>query len=98
MAWQGVAPANGSGPFAKIVELGDMRIGVLRPEDGCYSIGGICTQEYALLSKGFRQGGKVVCPLHHTGFDIRTGNAPDAPADIASCIGRIEGSVVQFEL
>jgi nitrite reductase/ring-hydroxylating ferredoxin subunit len=77
-----------------------MRIAVLRPEDSFYFISDICAQEYALLSEGFRQGGKVVCPLHQAGFDIRTGHASDAPAeaDIAPCIRRIEGGVVQYEL
>ena len=98
MAWHDVAPAESSGQDAKIVELGDMRIAVLQPEDGFYSISDICGQEYASLSEGFRQGGKVVCSLHQADFDIRTGNAPDAlaEADIAPCIRRIEGGAVQF--
>jgi nitrite reductase/ring-hydroxylating ferredoxin subunit len=101
MAWHDVAPAEEFEPdIPKVVEVGDDRIAVFRLEDGFFAISDICTHEYALLSDGFCEGGKVECPLHQACFDIRTGKALDEPAeiDLATYPTRVEVGVVQFEL
>lgn len=42
----------------------------------------VCTHEYALLSEGWVEKGCIECPLHAAQFDIRTGKAMSAPADV----------------
>lgn len=100
MGWHDVAPADGFEPgIAKVVVVGDERIAVFRLEDGFFAISDVCTHEYALLSEGFCEDGRVECPLHQACFDIRTGKALDEPAeiDLATHRTRVEGGVVQVE-
>lgn len=97
--WHDVAP---EGDFLQdvpmVVQLGDDRIAVFRLEDGFYAISDVCTHEYALLSEGFCEEGRIECPLHQACFDIRSGKALDEPAEIplATYPTRVEGGVVQF--
>lgn len=101
MAWHDVAP---EGEFLfdvpKVVQVGEDRVAVFRLEDGFYAISDVCTHEYALLSEGFCEEGKIECPLHQACFDIRSGKALDEPAeiDLATYPTRIEAGVVQFQL
>jgi len=101
MAWHDVAPEDAFEPdVPKVVQLGEDRVAVFRLADGFYAISDICTHEYALLSDGFCEDGKVECPLHQACFDIRSGKALDEPAeiDLATYPTRVEGGVVQFRL
>jgi 3-phenylpropionate/trans-cinnamate dioxygenase ferredoxin component len=43
---------------------------------------GICSHEYFELDKGFLTGDTVTCALHLSRFDLATGEALDAPADV----------------
>ena len=42
----------------------------------------ICTHEYAQLHEGWLEDGCIECPLHAARFDIRSGKALCAPADV----------------
>ncbi len=64
------------------LRIGDQQIAVVRLDDGIYAINDVCTHEYALLSDGFCEDGKLECPLHQACFDIRTGAALNEPAEI----------------
>jgi nitrite reductase/ring-hydroxylating ferredoxin subunit len=64
------------------VRVGDLAIAVVRLEDGIFAINDICTHEYALLSDGYCEDGKLECPLHQACFDIRTGAALNEPAEV----------------
>ena len=99
MTWHDVAPAdNFEADVPKVVEVGEARIAVFRLDDGFYAISDVCTHEYALLSDGFCEDGKVECPLHQACFDIRTGKALDEPAeiDVETYPTRVLDGVVQF--
>ncbi|TCH98345.1 non-heme iron oxygenase ferredoxin subunit [Roseococcus sp. SYP-B2431] len=101
MTWHDVAPEGDFEPdVPKVVQVGDDRIAVFRLDDGFYAISDICTHEYALLSDGFCEEGKIECPLHQACFDIRSGKALDEPAeiDLHTYPTRVEGGVVQFQL
>ncbi|MDB5316439.1 MAG: uncharacterized protein JWO26_3692 [Rhodospirillales bacterium] len=101
MVWHDVAPAEDFEPdVPKVIEVGEERIAVYHLDDGFYAISDICTHQYAILSDGFCEHGKVECPLHQACFDIRTGRALDEPAEIALATypTRIEGGVVQVSL
>ncbi len=45
-----------------------------------YAVDGICTHEESLLSKGFIIEERVVCQLHLSQFDLRTGEVYNPPA------------------
>jgi len=101
MAWHDVAPEDAFEPdVPKVVQLGEDRVAVFRLADGFYAISDICTHEYALLSDGFCEDGKVECPLHQACFDIRSGKALDEPAviDLATYPTRVESGMVQILL
>jgi NADPH-dependent 2,4-dienoyl-CoA reductase/sulfur reductase-like enzyme/nitrite reductase/ring-hydroxylating ferredoxin subunit len=59
---------------------------LLRVDDALYAVGGLCTHYHAKLCDGLLTGTAVRCPMHHSEFDVRTGEALCAPAlDALSC-------------
>lgn len=101
MAWYDVAREDSfEEDVPKVVQVGEDRVAVFRLEDGFYAISDICTHEYALLSDGFCEDGKVECPLHQACFDIRTGKALDEPAEIDVDVfpTRVADGVVQVDI
>lgn len=101
MPWHDVAPADSFVPDTpQVLEIGEDRIAVFLLDDGYYAISDVCTHEYALLSEGFCEDGKVECPLHQACFDIRSGKALDEPAevDVMTYPARVRDGVVQIEL
>ncbi|MCA3329754.1 MAG: non-heme iron oxygenase ferredoxin subunit [Roseomonas sp.] len=68
-------------PLAR--RIGETQIAIIRLADGIFAVNDVCSHEYALLSEGFCEDGKLECPLHQACFDIRTGKALSAPASIA---------------
>ena len=47
-----------------------------------YAVSGICTHEETDLARGFVLEDRVVCPLHLSQFDLRTGQVMNPPAEI----------------
>ncbi|BBL80308.1 ferredoxin [Rubrobacter xylanophilus] len=45
-----------------------------------YAFEDICTHQYAHLSEGKLEDGRIRCPLHGAAFDVRTGEAKSLPA------------------
>ena len=78
------------------VRVGDVQIALVRLEDGVYAINDVCTHEFALLSEGFCENGKLECPLHQALFDVRTGAALSEPAEVpvATYPVKVEGGAV----
>ncbi len=81
------------------VRIGDHSIAVVRLEDGIFAVNDVCTHEYALLSDGYCEDGKLECPLHQARFDIRSGAAIDPPAEVpvATYRVKVEGGEVFVE-
>ena len=49
--------------------------------NGCiFAVHGICTHEYAQLWDGELEDETIWCPLHSSGFNVRTGEATNLPA------------------
>jgi naphthalene 1,2-dioxygenase system ferredoxin subunit len=48
-----------------------------------YATSNRCTHGDALLCDGFLEGHEIECPRHQGRFDVRTGAATGAPAEIA---------------
>jgi nitrite reductase/ring-hydroxylating ferredoxin subunit len=65
------------------MRIGETEIAVIRLPDGIFAVNNVCSHEYALLSEGFCEDGKLECPLHQACFDVRSGQALSAPATIA---------------
>jgi len=47
-----------------------------------YAVSGICTHEETDLARGFVLEERVICPLHLSQFDLRTGQVMNPPAEI----------------
>ncbi len=45
-----------------------------------YAVDGVCTHEESPLSQGFMMEGRVVCQLHLSQFDLKTGEVYNPPA------------------
>jgi nitrite reductase/ring-hydroxylating ferredoxin subunit len=82
------------------IRIGDVQVAVVRLEDGIYAVNDVCTHEFALLSEGYCEDGKLECPLHQACFDIRTGRALNEPAEVpvATYPTKVEGGVVYVQV
>ncbi len=82
------------------LRIGDQQVCVVRLEDGIFAINDVCTHEYALLSDGYFEDGKLECPLHQACFEVRTGKALNEPADVdvVTYPTKVEGGVVFVEV
>ena len=63
------------------VDMTDILV-VHADDDTWHATQGICTHEYFELDKGFLTGDTLTCALHLSRFDLETGEALDAPAEI----------------
>jgi nitrite reductase/ring-hydroxylating ferredoxin subunit len=82
------------------LRIGDQQVCVVRLEDGIFAINDVCTHEYALLSDGYFEDGKLECPLHQACFEVRTGKALNEPADVdvVTYPTKVEAGVVFVEV
>ncbi|MGP8125270.1 MAG: Rieske (2Fe-2S) protein [Nitrososphaerales archaeon] len=64
------------------------------------ALSGTCTHEDADLGLGFVIEDRVVCPLHLSEFDLRTGQvlSPPAAASLRSFNVKIEGGTIFIEV
>lgn len=94
--WVRVA-ATGDIPENGVISarVGDREIAVYRlPGDEFRATDNICSHEYAQLCDGWLEDGEIECPLHAARFDVRTGKALCAPAevDIETFEVRVDGT------
>ncbi len=82
--FQAVADASRVGEGEIVVaQVGGQPVVVGRVDGQLYGIGGICSHQHARLADGDLDGTTVLCPLHNSGFDIRTGQPVRLPAEAA---------------
>jgi len=62
------------------VELNDTAILLSRIDGEVYAVSATCTHEATDLGIGFKIEERVVCPLHLSQFDLRTGEVQNPPA------------------
>lgn len=99
--WYRVAAEADLAPETPLgVRVGKLSIALVWLDDGIFALNDVCTHEYALLSEGFCEDGKLECPLHQAYFDIRTGAAMGEPATIpvATYPVKVEGGAVFVEV
>ncbi len=62
------------------IEVNGEAVVIGRVDGEIYAIGGVCTHQYARLEDGALEDDVVMCPLHNSGFNIKTGEAVRYPA------------------
>ena len=83
MAWRSAVSADTIGDDEIVgLKIDGRDIAVCRHDGTYYAFHNICTHEYACMSDGFVDGDQIECPLHQARFDIRTGKALTAPAEV----------------
>jgi len=81
--------------FVRVMELSQLAEGSMTAADvddshillskiagEVYAVSGICTHEETDLALGFVLEDRVVCPLHLSQFDLKTGQVMNPPAEI----------------
>ena len=64
------------------VELAGRRIILANIGGEVYAVSGVCTHEETDLGTGFMLEERVICPLHLSQFDLRTGEVLNPPATV----------------
>ena len=83
-AWQAVATLDDfAASDAIAVVAGGREIAIYLVDGAVYATANRCTHGDALLCDGFLEGHEIECPHHQGRFDVRTGEATAAPAEVA---------------
>jgi len=64
----------------KKVTVGSQQVLVVNLKGKYYAIGNVCTHLGGSLDRGILDGNEVECPLHHSHFDVTTGQVKRGPA------------------
>ncbi len=77
----------------KLMHIGNEPILLVNLEGSYYAVSGECPHAVAILGYGQLYGDEVVCPLHGSAFNIKTGAvlSPPAADDLTVYSVRIEG-------
>jgi naphthalene 1,2-dioxygenase system ferredoxin subunit len=65
------------------VDVGGREVAVYLVDGEVFATANRCTHGDASLCEGFLEGHEIECPFHQGRFDVRTGTATAAPAEIA---------------
>ena len=99
--------------FVRVIELSQLTEGSMAAADvdgthillskiggEVYAVSGTCTHEETDLGRGFVLEERVVCPLHLSQFDLRTGQVMNPPAEVPlqRFNVKIEGDTVFVEI
>jgi 3-phenylpropionate/trans-cinnamate dioxygenase ferredoxin component len=77
------------GKMRKVI-LGNQQVLVVNLKGKYYAIGNVCTHFGGSLDKGILDGNEVECPLHHSHFDVTTGQVKRGPATKAEPVYEIK--------
>jgi naphthalene 1,2-dioxygenase system ferredoxin subunit len=100
-AWQAVATLDDfAASDAIAVVAGGREIAIYLVDGAVYATANRCTHGDALLCDGFLEGHEIECPHHQGRFDVRTGEATAAPAEVALATwpARVVGGRVELQL
>ena len=101
MTWIRIAAANQLQDDEVVaVSVQNMKLALYRIDGGYYATDNVCTHQFALLSDGYLEDGRIECPLHQARFDIRSGRALCAPAtaDLRTFAVKIEGADILADI
>jgi len=99
--WQAVATLDDfAASDAIAVVAGGREIAIYLVDGAVYATANRCTHGDALLCDGFLEGHEIECPHHQGRFDVRTGEATAAPAEVALATwpARVVGGRVELQL
>ena len=65
----------------KLVQIGGDRILLANLEGNYYAVDDVCPHAYGVLSMGQMAGDEVICPLHYSAFNVKTGEVLSPPCD-----------------
>jgi naphthalene 1,2-dioxygenase system ferredoxin subunit len=83
-AWTAVATLDDfAASDAIAVVAGGREVALYLVNGAVYATANRCTHGDALLCDGFLEGHEIECPHHQGRFDVRTGDATAAPAEVA---------------
>ena len=74
----------------KKVTVGNQQVLVVNLKGKYYAIGNVCTHFGGSLDRGILDGNEVECPLHHSHFDVTTGQVKRGPATRAERVYEIK--------
>ena len=64
----------------KLVEIGNTKVLLYRIQDAFFATSPICPHYGAPLEEGIISDGRVICPWHHSAFDIESGDLLEPPS------------------
>lgn len=64
----------------KAYSVADVKILLCNIDDNFHAVGGLCPHYGAPLDDGLLAGKRVVCPWHHSAFDVTTGDLLEPPS------------------
>ena len=81
------------------VDVAGKEIAIYLVGDSVYATANRCTHGDALLCDGFLEGHEIECPHHQGRFDVRTGAALSAPAEVALATypARLAGDRIELQ-
>ena len=85
---------------AREYEIGGRSIAVCNVDGELFAFDALCTHAEGILYEGELEGHEIECPRHGARFDVRTGEAKPAPADVpVDTFGvRIEGADIEIDV
>lgn len=98
--WTTVGPAEGR-PELEAVLLGQREIALARlGAEQWVAFDNSCTHEDCPLAEGELEGERIVCYCHGSGFDVRTGEVLEGPAEEPLTVypARIKNGELQVQL
>jgi naphthalene 1,2-dioxygenase system ferredoxin subunit len=83
-AWLAVASLDDfAATDAIAVEVRGREVAIYLVDGSVYATANRCTHGDASLCEGFLEGHEIECPFHQGRFDVRSGTATGAPAEVA---------------
>ena len=99
-AWTPVAALADFAASDAIFVVGAEEVAVYLVGGNVYATANRCTHGDARLCDGWLAGHEIECPLHQGRFDVRSGAATGAPAEVALATypARLAGDRVELQL
>lgn len=82
----------------KVVQAGGHEVGLFNVGGRYYAIDNTCKHRGGPLGEGVLEGNIVTCPWHGWKYDVTTGKATTAPAEVAVYEVKLEGTAVMIKV
>lgn len=82
------------------VTVSGVEVAIAKVGDQVYAFQDVCPHMESTLSDGELYGYEVYCPLHQSGFDVRTGQVCNLPArrNLTTYMARTDGDTIWVDL